>query len=384
MTRRRSGHVASALAGLLLAAPPAAAEADATQGESGLSGNAKSVLLGSRTPQRGPYWLSLNRLRLELKGRPAKGVSIDLQVDQLVLIGSYLGTAAFRAAKDAAPAQYWRADAKLLDRGDIHAQAGLYRAWLTWSRDALDVKLGRQRIAWGTGRFWSPLDVLNPVNPLALEREERLGVDAPLVELKTGPLSRVSAVVAPAPDHGSTSRALLWHGNRGGLDLSLVGGRLLGADIVGGDVAGQLGAAGVRAEVARLRPIGTTGFVRATLGVDYAFDTGLTLSAELHYNGGGSRDPARYAPRTGPLPQASPATRYAGLFASWELTPLLKWNSWIVANLDDRSRGLDSRLVWSARKDVDLTVGFQQFGGRPSTEFGGMPWAVFAQTQWYF
>lgn len=384
MRRGRSGGRVGWLALLLLVALPPAAAADAAPGTWGLSGSVKSLLLDSHTLQGEPYELSLNRLRVAVQGRPADEVAIDLQADQLALLGSYLGTAAFRAAKDAAPAQYWRADAKLVDRGDLYVRAELYRASLTWSHDALDVKLGRQRIAWGTGRFWSPLDVLNPVDPLALEREERLGVDALLVELKTGPLSRISAVVAPAPDRGPNSRALLWHGNQGGLDISLVGGQLLGADIVGADVAGQLGAAGVRAEVARLRPVGMAGFVRATLGIDYAFDAGLTLSAELHYNGGGSRDPTRYAPRIGRLPASSPATRYAGLFASYELTPLLKWNSWIVANLDDRSRGIDSRLVWSARRDVDLTAGFQRYGGKPLSEFGRIPRAVFVQAQWYF
>ena len=43
-----------------------------------------------------------------------------------------------------------------------------------------------------------PLDLLNPFSPLALEREERLGVDAVLVEHKFGPVSRLAAVYAPS------------------------------------------------------------------------------------------------------------------------------------------------------------------------------------------
>ena len=356
----------------------------AAEGTLTFSGSAKSVLLDSRTVLGEAFDLSLNRLRLALQGGPTAGLAVDLQVDQEILLGSYLRTAAFRAAKDRPSPQYWRAEMEDIDRGDAYGRLRLYRGSLTWTRGNVDVKLGRQRVAWGTGRFWSPLDILNPVDPLALEREERPGVDAALVEIKTGALSRLSIVYAPAPDRGPASRAVLWHGNQGGVDVSLVGGRLLGADVVGTDAAGQLGQAGVRAEAACLRPRDASAFWRATGAIDYAFDNGLTLSAELHYNGSGSRDPARYLPRTESLSQLSPATRYAGLYASYEVTPLLKWNTYAVRNLDDRSRGVDTRLVWSWRANVDLTAGFQRFAGRSGSEYGGMPRAVLAQWQMYF
>jgi hypothetical protein len=51
------------------------------------------------------YALILNRLRLEAKGDLAPGLELDLQYDNELLLGSYLGTAEFRSAKDsAAPA----------------------------------------------------------------------------------------------------------------------------------------------------------------------------------------------------------------------------------------------------------------------------------------
>lgn len=141
-----------------------------------LSGSVKSLLLRSRTLDGEDYTLSLNRARLALQGEVASGVSLDLQYDQELLLGSYLDTAAFRAAKDAPSPQYWRLEANTLERDDVYANQRLYRASVTLQRGPIDLKIGRQRIAWGTGRFWSPLDVLNPVNPLAIEREERLGL----------------------------------------------------------------------------------------------------------------------------------------------------------------------------------------------------------------
>lgn len=351
----------------------------------GLSGSVKSLLVRSRTVNGEAYGLSLNRLRVEAKGDLAPGLALDLQYDNELLLGSYLGTAEFRALKDRASPQYWRADANYVERGDVYGRHRLYRAAVTLTRGNVDLTLGRQRIAWGTGRFWSPLDILNPVNPLALEREERVGVDAALLEAKLGPLSRASLVYAPAPDRGPASRALQWHGNAAGVDASLVAGRLRGLDIVGMDVASQIGDVGVRAEAARLNPDGGPGFNRWMAGADYAFATGLTLSAELYYNGAGSRDPAGYdfaGLRSGRL--TSLATRYAGLFASYEITPLLKWMTYAVLNADDRSHAVDSRLVWSVAPATDLTFGVQHFTGTAGSEFAASPNAVQVQLQWFF
>lgn len=230
-----------------------------------------------------------------------------------------------------------------------------------------------------------PAGYPEPVNPLALEREQRLGVDAVLVEAKLGPLSRASLVYAPAPDRGPASRALQWHGNAAGVDLSLVAGRLRGLRIVGMDVASQIGDVGVRAEAARLDPDGGRGFNRWMAGADYAFATGLTLSAELYYNGAGSRDPAGYdfaGLRLGRV--ASLATRYVGLFALYEITPLLKWVTYAVVNGDDRSRAIDSRLIWSWRTDLELAIGLQRFSGLETSEYKRMPNATFAQLQWFY
>lgn len=384
MTRphRCSGGCAAVLVtGLVLGAAPALAWAQPLE----LSGSLKSLFLRSRASTGEDYALSLNRLRVEAKGDLAPGLALDLQYDNELLLGNYLDTGEFRALKDRPPPQYWRADANYLERGDVYGRHRLYRAALTLTRGDVDLKLGRQRIAWGTGRFWSPLDILNPVSPLALEREERVGVDAALLEAKLGPLSRASLVYAPAPDRGSPSRAVQWHGNAAGVDASFAVGRLLGLDIVGVDIASHIGNVGVRGEAAHLRPSAGRGFNRLMLGADYAFAGGLTLSGELYYNGAGARDPVAYnlaALSAGRV--SSLATRYAGLVASFEITPLLKWVNYAVVNADDHSRGFDSRLVWSSRNNLDLTIGVQRFAGSAGSEYARMPSAAFAQVQWFF
>ncbi len=78
------------------------------------------------------------------------------------------------------------------------------------------------------------------------------------------------------------------------------------------------------------------------------------------------------------------ATRYAGLYAAYEITPLLKWVTYAVVNADDRSRAVDTRLVWSWRDDLELTLGAQRFCGSAASEYGRLRDGAFAALKWFF
>jgi len=109
----------------------------------GLTGSVKSLFLRSRSANGEAFGLSLNRLRIEAKGDVAPGLALDLQYDNELLLGSYLDTAEFRALKDRASPQYWRADANYIERGDVYGRHRLYRAAVTLTRGNVDLKLGR-------------------------------------------------------------------------------------------------------------------------------------------------------------------------------------------------------------------------------------------------
>lgn len=374
------------IATVLLLVPFAAAKA-----EEGLklSGSYKNLLLRSEDVSGKSNTLDLNRLRLEIAGNLAPAVRLDLQYDNEVLLGSYLRTTEFAALRDLPSLQYWGAESDYLERSEALGRHRLHRAAITFSAGNVDLRVGRQRIAWGTGRFWSPLDILNPVSPTALEREERLGVDAALLEAKLGPLSRLSLVYAPQREAARTSRALQWHGNTRGVDFSVVAGRLLGQDVVGLDLAGEIGAAGIRLELTRQWPLGGAAFTRLMVGADYAFANTLTLSAELYYNGGGhwkqsDPDPESDFGTTGLHQPLTQGTRYAGLFTSYDLSPLLRWTNHLVVNVDDRSRALDSRLTWSLQQSLDLTLGLRYFSSPLDSEYGRGRDSIVAQLHWFF
>ena len=58
--------------------------------------------------------------------------------------------------------------------------------------------------------------------------------------------------------------------------------------------------------------------------------------------------------------------------------------NYTVVNADDRSHGFDSRLVWSWRNSLDLTIGVQRFAGSAGSEYARMSNGAFAQLQWFY
>ncbi|MCB9780752.1 MAG: hypothetical protein H6742_19445 [Alphaproteobacteria bacterium] len=167
---------------------------------------------------------------------------------------------------------------------------------------AIDLRLGRQSVSWGSAKVLNPTDVFAEYI-LAEPWRERAGVDAlratvPLTE--RGLVTVVGGfddLPAELRDLGDDSlpddwQALAWKaGGRGTyalgpVDLSLVGfhqqsgsqGRTLG----GVDIAGDT-------EIGWWVEAAWDGDVRASVGADYSFDVlqGLYIALQGHHDGGG-------------------------------------------------------------------------------------------------
>lgn len=364
-----------------------AASADGMSESAGISGYYKNLMTRSRTVagEDSRYWFDLNRLRLEMKGSWNDKLSYDVQYDNEVLLGSYLGTGQFQLQRALPTGQYWNLDNTYHDRGNALGRQRIYRGYLTLTDGATDVRLGRQRIAWGSGRFWSPLDVLNPIDPTALEREERRGVDALLVEHKLSSVSRVSAVYAPQHEHRDDGFALQWHGNRDSVDFSLMAMRFMGARVLGAELSGQAGGAGLRVELSRTMPAGGAPAARAVTGIDYAFENTLVLTGELYFNGAGARTKRDYdvtSLLSGRI--QSLARHYAGIHVGYDFTPLLKLNTHLLSNLDDGSRFIAPSVSYAWQSNVEVSVGAQYAAGDVGSEFGRFRRLIYVQLQRFF
>ena len=352
-----------------------------------LSGSYLNLYSRSRTvvPTAQDFTLDLNRLRLRLEGEPVRHVALDVQSDAEVLVGSYLRTPQYALFNDRAPTTSLDLDHDVVTRGDLVARHRIYRATVSWSGLTADVRVGRQRVALGTGQFWSPLDLLNPIDPTRLERDYRTGVDAVTIEQKLGAVARLDGVYAPATSRTRSTVAGYAHGNLRGADYSVLAGKFRGDRAIGADFAGSRGGLGIRGEMTATRPMTGPRYARALLGADYGFANTLSVTAELYFNGQGASDPARYdltalvAGRT-----LNVARRYAATAVSYQVTPLLKAAAYAVLNADDRSGVLWPRLEYSATDNLAIAAGLQRFSGGSRTEYGRFSNLLHAEVRWFF
>ena len=215
------------------------------------------------------------------------------QYDNEALLGSYLDTAQFAQLKAARPATYWDMEENYVDRQSLFMRHRLHRGFVSLNTTAVDAYLGRQRIAWGSGRLWNPTDLFNPYNPAQIERNERAGVDAVLVEKSFSALSRLSFAYAPQRN-APASRAVRYRTNYANTDMALMAGEFRNTRVAGFEFAGRIGDAGVYGEVAHSRPGAGDAFTRGVLGAEYAFENTLTLGAEYYWNGEGTTQRSRY------------------------------------------------------------------------------------------
>lgn len=360
------------------------------------SGYAKSLLRSARSPlTRSYYWSDLNRARLTLDAKAA-AVRVHVDYDNEWLAGSYLRSGDYARFGFGDVPAYLDMEQTLSSGTDVYWRHRLYRGWAELSAGDGVLRFGRQRIAWGTGKLWNPTDLLNPYSPTALEREERAGVDAAYWRQGLGRLGQAEAAYTLADRWPQSDLLVRLRGNAFGTDVSVLGGKAAASTAswaAGGDFAADVFGGSLHGEVLYSDLKTRAPFWKGLLGYDYEFGASppwrplkdLWLLFEYHGNGQGSADPARYQPAallSGR--QVSLARDYLGLGLRKTLHPLLRLEFYAVANLDDGSKALMPSLDWNALGDLHLSIGWQRFGGGPTSEFGRQPNASYLQAQLFF
>ncbi|MES2355400.1 MAG: hypothetical protein V4568_13580 [Pseudomonadota bacterium] len=353
------------------------------------AGYLKTLLINSKTPdlETDAYTLSLNRLRLKATYELPPSVQLHIEHDTEVRTGNYLKTAAFRREKDQPQQQYWRSESAIADERNYYVSQRLYRAYAKFSRDAADLTVGRQRIPLGTGRMWSTLDMLNPINPVQIEGDEYIGVDAGLLEYKTSALSKFSVIYAPDPASINDRWIGQYRINVEGTDVTLTQGKYWNDYVTGVDFATQVGSTGtgVHGELAYAIPeIGRT-YQKLLLGFDHQFPNTFGLSAEIYYSSQRNEDRAVQFAQNPLRMQLEPLDGYyIGFVPSYEFTPLLKASSSFLFNLSDRSRFAYFSLSYSLSDNLNITGGMQFFSGSADSEYGQGKNLFYGQMQWFY
>ncbi len=251
--------------------------------------------------------------------------------------------------------------------------------------------LGRQRVSLGSGRIWNPTDVFNPVNPAAFTKIEKDGADALTFKTYFGNFTDLLLVVNAENEFNNYNAAARFRTNVATYDLALMAGRADKRLIVGGDLAGNLLTAGLRAEA--LYSLYDEGrgedFLSFIVGADYQFNEDFYGLIEYHFNGAGAADPADYnllALLNGDL--LNLGRHYLALQGSWQAHPLFAVSAAFLGNLTDGSGFVTLVGQYSLSNEASLGVGLLlAAGGRDGLavdEYRLIPSSAYLDFQVYF
>ncbi|WP_319503088.1 hypothetical protein [uncultured Draconibacterium sp.] len=268
----------------------------------------------------------------------------------------------------------------------------LDRAWIDYNSGKLQVRLGRQRINWGTNLVWNPNDVFNTFSYFDFDYEERPGTDGVRLQYYTGVTSSAELVYKIGHNNDETAIAGMYRFSKFNYDIQFLGGWVGKDYVLGGGWAGDIKGAGFRGEATWFRPRDDEDpenfetFV-ASVSADYTFPNSLYLHFGTLFNSYGTTGDA--GGRSFFAPDISAKMLSLGKYQlfgqiSYPLTPLFSANMSTMLNPCDGSSFLGPSLTYSLGNNWELMINGQLFLGRKGTEYGDYGQAVYARIKWAF
>jgi hypothetical protein len=370
----------------------------------------------------GPESLDHNlelRLNLDVDRGPLR---FDVS-DQLIgLFGDTIDfTRDFPESLRALVGRYPRDDARLLDLTHVFRDGGrsavlnrLDRLSVGYAGEKAVLRLGRQALTWGNGMVYTPMDILNPFDPAAVDKEYKLGDD-----MLYGQLLRASgddlqgvAVIRRSLETGKvdarwSSFALKYHGFAASGEFDLLAARHFDDPLLAGGGNVPLGGAVWRGDAVFTLTDDET-HLTAVTSLSYSWVWGgknMSGVAEYFFNGFGQPD-GQYDPeslaRNPELLQRlargelfTLGRHYVVASTLMELHPLFQVTPNVFVNLSDGSALVQVVTQNDLKEDLVLLGAASLPLGPSGTEFGGIETEVpglylsqgpslFLQLNWYF
>ena len=401
-------RVACAALGVLLAAPVGAAQLDRGELRLELGSELRTLYTATRqidledfqggSTQRRDSWMLLQRVRFDFEAAWRDRIFAEVVYDVEGRTGTGLDSLAFAVGEEIGTRTWLDADSVFSDHESFHGMHLLYRGWLRYEGDSYDVTLGRQRIPLGRARLWNPTDLFNPIFPLAIQGDQRIGQDALVARWKPLRSFWVMGIWAPQDDPDEHRAALRLELVRTWLDAALMVGAFQKDWVFGFDFARNLGDAAIRGE-ATLTDLETGDRNWQAVGsIDYTFSvgSGLYTLVEHLYNEHLLPDappalpfvpsvPQIAAQQVGLLDRITTVSRnQTGFELGYEWTPLVRTDLLWLYDWEGASVAILPVLALSPADDVQLAFGAQFFLGTDDTEYGDAANLFFAQLDIYF
>ncbi len=290
----------------------------------------------------------------------------------------------------------------------------LDRLSVGYTGDKTVIRFGRQAISWGNGLLFTPMDILNPFDPTAVDKEYKSGDDMFYAQylLDSGNDLQAVAVVRRDPVSGDveqdqSSLAIKYHGFWDDHEYDLLAAEHYGDFTLGLGASTDFGGAIWRGDLVWNNT--DSGSIFSVVGgVSYSGVVGghnWTGFMEYYYNGFGQTDgdysPASLVSNPELLKRLARGEvfnlgrHYLGTSVSFEMTPLLILTPNIFINLTDPSALAQLVLSYDWKQDLQVLGALNLPIGPNGSEYGGIDTtqpdlylstgpSLFAQLAWYF
>lgn len=340
------------------------------------SGLLKSIIGRSEFPTDRGMTLSTNRLRLGMDASITDRLSFSGAADQEVFLGNFLSSPVVRDAVIQKPHQFLDLNDTFINGDDSEYRISAYRLHFDYKDDSSDVILGRQRINWQQARIWNPADVFNPITPLQIEREQRLGIDALYVshDLWSGDISGGLDLVV-SPDQGfdqtyaGVRMPIRTEPGDGAWEISPLFVSIWERTLWGAEGNGQLGDLGLNFEAVRIDEDDFGEYTQCAVGVTSAFSNNLNLDVEYFYNEGARPDPTLVT-RLTTTRIITTQEHFFNIRLQYTLDTRTDVEFVAVYDMEKSSSLLNPRLKFMLEENLELLAGLQHFiAGRDGGEY---------------
>jgi hypothetical protein len=302
----------------------------------------------------------------------------------------------------------------LRDEGKFAALHRLDRLSVSYAKDNVVLRLGRQAITWGNGLIFSPMDIVNPFDPTAVDTEYKAGDDMFYGQFlrENGDDVEIAYVFRRDPatgdpeSHAATS-AVKYHGflgdaeydllvaeNYGDTTIGIGGNKSVGGAVIHGDVVWADTDSGSRLQlVANASYSWVWGGKNMSGVIEYYFSEFGQKSG--NYDLGSLSQNIELIRRLERGEVFTLGRNYLAGGVMIELTPLWMLTPNLFANLDDGSALLQVVTRNSLGDNAEFLAAINLPLGPGGTEFGGIEagipgvyfssdFSLFAQFAWYF
>jgi hypothetical protein len=356
-------------------------DAGANTPEATLGYKASNELAGQLRLELNQQWQQWKaQLAWQLDGRHGSAVERD----------NTLAIAYPTLADSSTDTSYWDLEDTITDSNSSSITQRLDRLNLSYSNNALVIRLGRQALTWGSGLVFHPMDLVNPFQPVATDTAYKRGTDMAYLQWLLADGSDIQLVGVPHkvrdtqdPDGNKPTSAVFANIVGDTLQWNVLLAKDRADSVLGIGASGPWGGA-----VWNLQLIPTYLEQHATrtsalMNLSYAgtfWHRNITSFVEVYHNGfGESGSNYSLADLNADLQlrlqrgQLFVTGRdYVSVGATWEWTPLLQLLPTLILNLQDHSSLFDLQLTRSLDNDTNFKAGLRLAVGGRGTEFGGL------------